>query len=202
MELQSLAIFHPENGPQVCILTASGCWLALLVLAALAFHRERRESRRREPAFIPPSDMTYAHGIGIGPGAGISNVSYSGVNTHAGEDEHERYDSEPKPADGGYGYESGYDTAEAVAVPARYHASTVGYEQPGYVTAGAGAAVGGYERPAAMSRVSGMSGNGGASEEPSRTMQLAYNASDPCKWIRSPLRGIRTIVLCPITTTK
>ncbi|WVQ93296.1 hypothetical protein IAU59_000364 [Kwoniella sp. CBS 9459] len=141
-----------------------GAWAALLVLTAMVFRRERRQNRRREPAFIPPEStgISYSNILAADDDR-YADKSDLAPATHAGG-QHARADStfDHAPSDGyGGGYSTGTGAGGAMARPSVDAYGAFDGDMPGN------------------------SAGHGTEQEPSRTMQLAYN--DPYAQIRASL---------------
>ncbi|OCF40260.1 hypothetical protein I317_05954 [Kwoniella heveanensis CBS 569] len=142
-----------------------GAWAALLVLTALVFRRERRQNRRREPAFIPPES---------------NGISYS--NILAADDDRYADKSDHVPSNASQSRNQGM--GGHARVDSTFDAPSNGYG--GAAAGGAGAmarpsvdAYGAFDGDMPGSNSHGME------QEPSRTMQLAY--TDPYAQIRASL---------------
>ncbi|WVR09135.1 hypothetical protein IAU60_006197 [Kwoniella sp. DSM 27419] len=133
---------------------AFGAWATLLVLTSLVFRRERKESRRMEPSFIPP-DSTGVSYAGVGAEVEDPYADKSEVTRSLG---HAREESTFETPTGGYGYTRPGVHGGAMARPSVDVYGAFDGDMPGA---------------------------GGATDEPSRTMQLAYD--DPYAQIRASL---------------
>ncbi|WVF65656.1 hypothetical protein IAT40_000387 [Kwoniella sp. CBS 6097] len=158
-----------------------GAWAALLVLTALVFRRERRQNRRREPAFIPPESngISYSNILAADDDryADKSDLAPNTSSATQGLGGHARVDSTfdaPSGGGGGGGY-GGYSAGGgAMARPSVDAYGAFDGDMPGSNGHGQGH---------------------GMEQEPSRTMQLAY--TDPYAQIRASLMNNPTGYAAP-----
>ncbi|RXK35622.1 hypothetical protein M231_07102 [Tremella mesenterica] len=145
-------------------------YLALLVLAGLAFRRDRSSTRHREPAFIPPSDT---YGPGVGP------ASYSSVrpedDPYADKHEFSQLPGQPQTR------QMSYQPTPVDQVQQSYSAPIQESYDPPVPVADYGGSV---TRPS-VDTYGGYDGDLSGGMGQSRTMKMAY--TDPYAQIRASL---------------